>query len=36
MRAREAAAIFGDQKLHHDHYIGGFVEYLKNGFTKQK
>ena len=36
MRAREAATIFGDQKLHQDHYIGGFVEYLKNGFAKQK
>ena len=35
MRAREAAAIFGDRKLHQDHYIREFVEYLKNGFAKQ-
>ena len=36
IHAREAAAIFGDPKLHQDHYIGGFVEYLKIGFAKQK
>ncbi|KAL6323195.1 hypothetical protein AAG906_027475 [Vitis piasezkii] len=36
IHAREAAAIFGDPKLHQDHYIGGFVEYLKTGFAKQK
>ena len=36
IHAREAAAIFGDPKLHQDHYIGGFVKYLKTGFAKQK
>ncbi|KAK9280350.1 hypothetical protein L1049_014039 [Liquidambar formosana] len=33
--AREASKIFGDVKLHQD-YIGGFVEYLRNGVTKRK
>ncbi|PRQ58350.1 putative soyasaponin III rhamnosyltransferase [Rosa chinensis] len=28
--ARKAAAVFGDHKLHQDHYIGAFVDYLKN------
>lgn len=32
-RAKEAAAIFGDWKLHQD-YISRFVEYLKNGVCK--
>ena len=31
VRAREAAAIFGDENLHQQHYIGQFVEYLKHG-----
>ncbi|CBI40427.3 unnamed protein product, partial [Vitis vinifera] len=35
IHAKGAAAIFGDPKLHQDHYIGGFVEYLKNGIAKQ-
>ncbi|KAK4593807.1 hypothetical protein RGQ29_017770 [Quercus rubra] len=30
-RAREAAAIFGDENLHQVKYIGHFVEYLKHG-----
>ena len=30
-RAREAAAIFGDENLHQVNYIGHFVEYLKHG-----
>ncbi|KAM3732654.1 hypothetical protein ACB098_11G075300 [Castanea mollissima] len=30
-RAREAAAIFGDEYLHQVNYIGHFVEYLKHG-----
>ena len=33
-RAREAAAIFGDENLHNVCYIGQFVEYLKHGVTK--
>ncbi|KAK9280615.1 hypothetical protein L1049_014310 [Liquidambar formosana] len=33
--AREASKIFGDVKLHQD-YIGGFVDYLRNGVTKRK
>ncbi|KAJ9681367.1 hypothetical protein PVL29_020312 [Vitis rotundifolia] len=36
IHAREATAIFGNPKLHQDHYIGGLVEYLKTGFAKQK
>ncbi|KAJ7951177.1 UDP-glycosyltransferase, partial [Quillaja saponaria] len=32
--AREAAAIFGDMKLHQDCYIRGLVDYLKNGLNK--
>ncbi|PRQ58346.1 putative soyasaponin III rhamnosyltransferase [Rosa chinensis] len=28
--ARKAAAVFGDHKLHQDHYIAAFVDYLKN------
>ncbi|KAK7852128.1 putative udp-rhamnose:rhamnosyltransferase 1 [Quercus suber] len=31
VRAREASAIFGDENLHQQHYIGQFVEYLKHG-----
>ncbi|GMH00489.1 hypothetical protein Nepgr_002328 [Nepenthes gracilis] len=31
VRTTEAAAIFGDQKLHQNLYIGGLVEYMKNG-----
>ena len=31
VRARKAAAIFGDENLHQQYYIGRFVEYLKNG-----
>jgi hypothetical protein len=28
-KASEAAAIFGNQKLHRDYYIGKFVDFLK-------
>ncbi|KAM1019348.1 hypothetical protein ACFX13_041437 [Malus domestica] len=28
--ARKAAAVFGDHKLHQDHYIGQFVNFLKS------
>ncbi|XP_057967452.1 putative UDP-rhamnose:rhamnosyltransferase 1 [Malania oleifera] len=35
-RAKEAAVIFGDGKLHQQHYVQGFVEYLKNGGVVQK
>jgi hypothetical protein len=28
-KAGEAAAIFGNQKLHQDYYIGQFVDFLK-------
>ncbi|KAL6290335.1 hypothetical protein ACE6H2_007845 [Prunus campanulata] len=31
--ARKAAKVFGDHKLHQDHYIGQFVHYLKNNVT---
>ena len=34
-RASKAAAVFGDQKLHQDHYIGAFVDYLKNNGAKR-
>ncbi|XP_030967584.1 putative UDP-rhamnose:rhamnosyltransferase 1 [Quercus lobata] len=33
-RAREAAAIFGDENLHQMCYIGHFVEYLKHGMEE--
>ncbi|KAL6124107.1 hypothetical protein ACLB2K_076622 [Fragaria x ananassa] len=32
--ARKAAAVIGDHKLQHDHYIGAFVDYLKNNVAK--
>ena len=32
--ARKAAAVIGDHKLQHDHYIGAFVNYLKNNVAK--
>ncbi|KAJ1429570.1 UDP-glycosyltransferase [Sesbania bispinosa] len=35
IKTREAAAIVGNLKLHQDHYIGGFVQFLKNGIWKQ-
>ncbi|KAL9253058.1 putative UDP-rhamnose:rhamnosyltransferase 1 [Drosera capensis] len=31
--ARKAAAVFGDWKLHQEHYIGEFAEYLTNEST---
>ena len=31
VRARDAAAIFGDEDLHQVYYIGHFVEYLNLG-----
>ncbi|GAB4861687.1 hypothetical protein Ancab_036940 [Ancistrocladus abbreviatus] len=34
--AGEAAAVFADRELHQDHYIGGLVEYLRNGTRKQR
>ncbi|KAJ4951936.1 hypothetical protein NE237_028768 [Protea cynaroides] len=34
-RAREMRSIFGDQKLHQA-YIDGFIQFLKNGPTKDK
>ncbi|KAM5555521.1 hypothetical protein ABKV19_023448 [Rosa sericea] len=33
--ARKVSAVFGDQKLHQDHYIGSFVSYLKNNVAKR-
>ncbi|KAM5555433.1 putative UDP-rhamnose:rhamnosyltransferase 1 [Rosa sericea] len=33
--ARKAAAVFGDHKLHQNHYIGAFVDYLKNNVAKR-
>ncbi|XP_050142654.1 soyasaponin III rhamnosyltransferase-like [Malus sylvestris] len=33
--ARKAATVFGDHKLHQDHYIGKFVNFLKNNTTKR-
>ncbi|KAM1707643.1 hypothetical protein ACFX13_000775 [Malus domestica] len=33
--ARKVAAVFGDHKLHQDHYIGQFVNFLKNNCTKR-
>ncbi|KAJ1429569.1 UDP-glucuronosyl/UDP-glucosyltransferase [Sesbania bispinosa] len=35
IKTREAAAIVGNLKLHQDHYIGTFVQFLKNGIWKQ-
>ncbi|GKU96781.1 hypothetical protein SLEP1_g9975 [Rubroshorea leprosula] len=35
-RAREAASVFGDHKLHQDHYVHELVKYLKNGVIKEK
>ncbi|XP_004306715.1 PREDICTED: putative UDP-rhamnose:rhamnosyltransferase 1-like isoform 2 [Fragaria vesca subsp. vesca] len=32
--ARKAAAVIGDHKLQHDHYISAFVNYLKNNVAK--
>ncbi|PRQ58237.1 putative soyasaponin III rhamnosyltransferase [Rosa chinensis] len=34
INARKAAAVFGDEKLHQDHYLGAFVDYLKNNGRK--
>ncbi|KAL9248683.1 putative UDP-rhamnose:rhamnosyltransferase 1 [Drosera capensis] len=34
--ARKAAAIFGDLKLHQEHYIGKFAAYLRNGSGNKK
>ncbi|BFG22038.1 hypothetical protein CerSpe_083120 [Prunus speciosa] len=34
--ARKAAKVFGDHKLHKDHYISQFVHYLKNNVTTYK
>ena len=31
---REAAAIVGNLKLHQDHYVAAFVQFLKNGIWK--
>ncbi|KAH1085715.1 hypothetical protein GYH30_017615 [Glycine max] len=31
---REAAAIVGNLKLHQDHYVAAFVQFLKNGIRK--
>ncbi|CAN6710939.1 unnamed protein product [Malus baccata var. baccata] len=33
--ARKAATVFGDHKLHQDHYIGQFVNFLKNNTTER-
>ncbi|KAK9910332.1 hypothetical protein M0R45_034298 [Rubus argutus] len=33
--ARKAAVVFRDHKLHQDHYIGAFVDYLKNNGAKR-
>ncbi|KAL6290339.1 hypothetical protein ACE6H2_007849 [Prunus campanulata] len=33
--ARKAAKVFGDHKLHQDHYLGQFVHYLKNNVTRR-
>lgn len=30
---REAATVFGDNKLLQDNYVGCFLEYLRNGVT---
>ncbi|XP_057980453.1 putative UDP-rhamnose:rhamnosyltransferase 1 [Malania oleifera] len=34
VRAREAAAVFGNHKLHRDHYINCFVQHLQSGARK--
>lgn len=31
--AKEVALVFGDQKLHQEHYIGEFAQFLKNGIV---
>ncbi|KAL6130984.1 hypothetical protein ACLB2K_069362 [Fragaria x ananassa] len=35
INARKAAVFFGDEKLQHDHYLGAFVDYLKNNGRKR-
>jgi len=35
VKTREAAAIVGYLKLHQDHYIAAFVQFLKDGIMKQ-
>ncbi|KAL2336012.1 hypothetical protein Fmac_010458 [Flemingia macrophylla] len=35
INTREAAAIVGNLKLHQDHYIAAFVQFLKDGIWKQ-
>ena len=35
INARKAAAVFGDEKLQQDHYLGAFVDYLKNNGRKR-
>ena len=32
--ARKVATVFGNHKLHQDHYIGQFVNFLKNNTSK--
>ncbi|KAK7292713.1 hypothetical protein RJT34_15565 [Clitoria ternatea] len=34
VKAREAAAVVGNLKLHQDHYVTAFVQFLKNGTWK--
>lgn len=34
VETREAAAIVGDLKLHRDHYLATFVQFLKDGIWK--
>ncbi|GLT99476.1 hypothetical protein SLE2022_169130 [Rubroshorea leprosula] len=35
-KAREVSSVFGDEKLHQDHYISEFVKYLKNATIKRE
>ncbi|KAK7349494.1 hypothetical protein VNO77_06906 [Canavalia gladiata] len=35
IKTSEAASIVGDLKLHQDHYIGAFVQFLRDGTWKQ-
>ncbi|KAK7349495.1 hypothetical protein VNO77_06907 [Canavalia gladiata] len=35
IKTREVAAIAGNLKLHQDHYIGAFVQFLRDGIWKQ-
>ncbi|KAK9910333.1 hypothetical protein M0R45_034299 [Rubus argutus] len=35
VNARKAAVFFGDQKLHQDHYLGAFVDFLKYNVAKR-